>query len=54
METRTTLELIKLLPRHKYPIGGKVMTLRQHWFSTEDKNYRYKVRTIALRLLKLI
>lgn len=53
MPDMTTLELFKQLPnpRRKVTIMDKRMTLRQHWDSTNDKKYRYKVRVITLRLL---
>ena len=53
MPDTTTLELFKQLPnpRRKVTIMGKRMTLRQHWNSTNDKNYRYNVRLATLQLL---
>ena len=53
MPDTTTLELFKQLPnpRRKVTIMDKRMTLRQHWNSTNDKNYRYNVRLATLQLL---
>lgn len=46
-----TLELMKQVPRKKFTIGGRRLTLLQHWNSTDNKNYRYNIR---IRLLKYL